>query len=315
MTKLDSNIAKEIASAYLQESINSIDPIVGKGSVNQLFIVRSNNNEIVVRLNHDRRAMIEYEKESWCIDQAIQSGIPSPDVLAVGQYGETPYMILSLVEGEHGENSQIENKYIWRKIGQYTKAFHSIKVSGFGEILADRDSGAFEAPLHENFDGTWLGYIKYNINSLTAEDELIKLGILTIHQSETIKKRFERLLEQPFQFGLTHGDLSLKNTIVNKDGLVSLLDWGSAAVNIVPHWDLILCLQCLIDGKLNAAEFQAFLEGYGITRSQFLSMEKDLHTLILLNAFDKLRWAIDCNPLCIPDFVKRAKIVVGLFLD
>jgi hypothetical protein len=47
-----------------------------------------------------------------------------------------PYMLLSYVEGRHGEEVKAENKkLIWSKLGEYARKNYSIEVSGFGERM------------------------------------------------------------------------------------------------------------------------------------------------------------------------------------
>ena len=304
------NMAADIASNYLKEQVLSVDPIVGKGAVNTLFVVQTAGSKVIVRMNKDRRALQEYEKELWCIERATEQEVPSPSVLKMGLHEEVAYMIQTFIAGDHGEDSPIDKKYIWTKLGEYTKLIHSIQTNGYGENLADPAHGTFQAPLHDNFDGTWLGFVQYNIESLTEDDQLIELGVLSISESEQAKRLFENLYEHPFRFGLNHGDISLKNTIVDQNGLVSLLDWGSAEVSVIPHGDFIQLLHNQIQmNRPKPADFQAFLNGYGMMKLDFESMEPELNILMLLRAFDKLRWAIDCSPQNIPDFVDYAKKV------
>jgi aminoglycoside phosphotransferase (APT) family kinase protein len=307
--------AAQVVNRILQERVLSIDPIIGKGSVNKLYIVRTPGSEVVVRMNVDAGALQVYEKERWCMEQAAAQGIPGPAIIAVGKDAEAAYMIQTFVTGDHGEDSPMEKKYIWGELGKYTRIVHSLRVQGFGEMLTDPRQGVFEAPTHDNFDGSWRSFVKYNVESLTENDELINLNVITAAQSDCVKRLFENLLACPFQFGLNHGDISLKNTIVNKNGTVTLLDWGSAEVNIVPHWDLIQLLQCHMEANNpDNSHIEAFLDGYGISQQQYGQMREQLYTLLLLRAFDKLRWAIDRSAQRIPRYADYAKKVLQLVL-
>ncbi|MBS4223654.1 phosphotransferase [Lederbergia citrea] len=312
----EGKMAVEIAESFLNEEVTSLEPILGKGSVNTIYIARTKSTEIVVRMNSDSRSFKDYQKERWCIEQASAKGIPSPTVLTMGQRGEVAYMIQTFIAGEHGEDSDLDRNGLWRKLGEYAKSIHSINTNGFGEVLTDPDNGTFQAPLHDNFDGTWSGFVKYNIESLTEDDKLIQLGVMTKSESNQIKLLFENIQGRKFKFGLNHGDISLKNTIISNDGTVNLIDWGSAEVNIIPQGDLLQLLQCQIESDHpNTIELHAFLEGYGITQSDFNNMQQDLNELLLLRAFDKLRWAIDCHPPSIPDFIDYAKKVKARALN
>lgn len=104
----------------------------------------------------------------------------------------------------------------------------------------------------------------------------------------------------------------MKNTIVNQTGQVILLDWGNAEVRTVPHGEIIWLMRChILDGNPNIEEFKAFLDGYGISEENLT----DMRHLLLLSAFDNLRWAIDRNPDLIESYAAFAKKVVDMIMD
>ncbi|KAI7253136.1 hypothetical protein KC345_g11411, partial [Hortaea werneckii] len=269
------------------------------------------SRKVVVRMN-DAGAYAGYVKEKWCIEQAAAFGIPGPEALSVGIVDETAYMIQTFVEGDNGLDSTLPKSDVWRQLGQYAKRIHSIPVKGYGENLADPVQGEFHSPAHQGSDGSWLGYVQHNINSLTEEDRLIELGVLTWMQSQRVREQFKVLKEETFRFGLVHGDLSLKNTIVNQAGQVILIDWGNAEVRTVPHGDMIWVMQCrILDGVPETEEFQAFLDGYGGINAED---HAEMRVMLLLKAFDNLRWAIDRSPDRIGSYADFAKQVVDLFI-
>ena len=138
--------------------------------------------------------------------------------------------------------------------------------------------------------------LSHNIESLTENDPLIKLKVLTQLQSKLIRDVFADLRGREFTFGLIHGDISLRNTIVDKRGRVHLLDWGSAEAGIVPHHDLIeMLMMNMVKGDPDDAAIRAFLDGYGISPAEFKQMMPELESLLVLRSFDHLRWAIDSN--------------------
>ncbi|MCH5584903.1 aminoglycoside phosphotransferase family protein [Shimazuella sp. AN120528] len=302
------NVAKRICAQIIGEKIQSIHPIIGNGTVNQVYRVETNTSLFIIRMNEAPNTLAIYEKEKWCMEQAKRKGVPGPDVLAIGNMEQVTYMVQTFIKGKNGKYSPWNKEMIWRKLGEYTKQIHSIPVNGFGEILFNPIHHTFAASTHEGFNGTWHGFIRYNINCLTEDDPLILFGVFSLEHTKIIKQKFEGLLQLNFAFGLTHGDLSLKNTIVDKKGNVTLLDWGCAEVHIIPYWELIQLLKSQVDiGAPNTEQMHAFLQGYGITASDFQTMLPTLNTLLLLDACDKLRWAIDCKPECIPSFAEYAK--------
>ncbi|MXQ53281.1 aminoglycoside phosphotransferase family protein [Shimazuella alba] len=304
------DIAKQIILQVLAEKVQFIHPIIGKGAVNQVYLVETNISEYIVRMNESPAALPIYEKEKWCIEQATLYGIPGPEVLTIGKIDQVAYMIQTKVKGINGGDSSLDTKTIWKSLGKYTKRIHSIPVNGYGEILSDPANRTFTASTHEGFDGSWHGFIRYNLESLTENDPFISLGVWLKKDIKIVKQKFENLLDIPFSFGLVHGDLSLKNTIVDDTGHVTVLDWGCAEAHLTPYWDIVQLRKSHLDiGKPTQTEFDAFLQGYGFSQLEFLTIQPMLETLLLLDACDKMRWAIDCKPDCIPSFANYTKKV------
>lgn len=186
-------------------------------------------------------------------------------------------------------------------------------MKGYGENLIDPVQGEFQSPPHAGSDGTWQGYVQHNINSLTEHDPLIELGVINQAESQRIKQRFEDIKSEPFRFGLIHGDISLKNTIINQANQVILLDWN-AKVSVVPHATVaqLMHYQILgLDESPNAEEFEAFIDGYGISGEDL----SGIRNYLLLRAFDNLRWSIDQRPDLVKPYAAFAKQVVDITMD
>ena len=278
-------LVSTVSAKFLNNPQIRVVPILRRGSVNKVFIVETTGTKLVVRLSDNTESLEEYEKEAWCIDRAAVLSVPVATVLDVGVIEQHAYMIQSYVEGVEGTDSLFPRSHIWRQLGKYARLIHSIGVAGFGLKLSGLTQG--------NSRESWLQYLNYNIESLDEHDELVKLKVLTPPQSKIIRGIFEELKGHSLEFGLNHGDLSLKNVIVN-DGNVHLIDWGSAEASIVPHHDLIQMLKMnMLESDPDDGEIQSFLHGYGISQSEFAQMLPTLESLLLLRAFDKLRWALD----------------------
>lgn len=301
----DIAVISEAATASLQEPVRSIQPI-GQGSNNRNFLIETTSGRVVVKLSHEHkrhRALRDYQKEKWCIEQSAALGVPGPSVLSVGKVGDEPYMVETFVEGINGREIAGDRRAVWHKLGKYAKLIHSIEVSGWGEDLFDDTPGGQRA--------SWLKFLTYNIESLTDDDPLIGLGVIDRAQSRRVRGLFEGLKDATFRFGLSHGDLSIWNVLVDPAGKVSLLDWGSAEANIVPHFDLLHVIgHHLKDGTPTAEEVSAFRQGYGLSDEEHRQLKPELDRLLLLTSFDKLRWAIDRSPSRIEAFVARARMVM-----
>jgi aminoglycoside phosphotransferase (APT) family kinase protein len=295
--------AASITASFCHEPVVEVSPLVGKGSVNQVFIVTMGQAKVVVRMSARREAFAEYEKEAWCIECAARRGVSVPTVLTVGRRAEHAYMIQPYIAGHEGRESMQPRAYLWRELGRYARLIHGIEVAGFGLALSDLTGGDARK--------SWLRYLDYNIESLTADDELLALGVLTSAQAKLIRRIFADLKERDFNFGLNHGDLSLKNVIVEPDGKVCLLDWGSAEAGIVPQLDLIQLLKMnMLENDPTVAELQEFVAGYGLAQVEFARLMPELESMLLLRAFDKLRWALDWNRPALDSFVAHARQAV-----
>jgi len=295
---MDPHINKVITDIIqgLNEQVINILPVVGNGSVNQIFIITTDKEKLVIRLNHNR-GFDEFIKEQWCINHASAKDVPGPKVIKIAELDGYSYMIQTFLEGVIGTNSEIDKLMVWEEIGKYAKLIHSIPVPGFG-----LDSAEIMESATNTSNQKLKRYLTYNIAGLNSQDKLLELRVLTGEQSKKVKSLFEELLQRQFTFGLNHGDLSLKNIIVSPENKVSLFDWGSAEAEIVPYHDFGEILKSSL--KSNSPEFKSFLNGYGLSDAEYKQIGEDVYSLMLLRAIDKLRWAIDRSPADIPALIE-----------
>jgi aminoglycoside phosphotransferase (APT) family kinase protein len=294
-------LAEAIARGLTGEPSARAAPVVGKGSVNKVFVVETPATKVVVRMSERAQAADEYAKEAWCIERAVALGVHVPLVLGLGRRGGHAYIVESFVEGDEGrDSSSVAAADLWLVLGGYARLIHSIRVPGFGLTMSEMDGGDARA--------SWARHLEYNIESLTDEDPLIGLKVITPAQSRAARRVFVWLRGREFNFGLNHGDLSLRNIIVGARGVVTLLDWGSAEAAAVPHHDMIqLMKESMTEGEPGEEEWRAFLDGYGISAAELERMMPELEALLLLRAFDKLRWALDRKAERLGDYVVHAR--------
>ena len=303
----DIQLASRITSSVLEEPLVEVTPVISKGCVNKVFIVDAVNRKVVVRMSDRDEALDEYSKEAWCIEHAAALGVLVPSVISVGRSEGNAYIIQSYIAGADGIDSPAPKLGIWRQLGKYARLIHSIGVHGFGLRLSDITQGDARK--------SWLQYLESNIESLTENDPLIKLKVLTPLQSKLLREVFADLRGREFTFGLNHGDISLKNIIVDKSGKVHLIDWGSAEAAIVPHHDLIeMLMMNMMKGDPTDAEIRALLDGYGISPAEFKQMMPELESLLALRSVDYLRGAIASNDEDLDALVLRAKLCVSYLL-
>lgn len=281
---------KKIASKFLTRPVSKVEKVINLGSVNKVYVVSSNRQKIVIRVNEED-GLGPYQKEAWCINKSSEVGIPGPQVIDVAKEGNLSYMVVSFIEGLNGKKYPGQIK-IWRTLGEYACRIHSIPLDGFPDTNVP--------PV--GFDRSWENYVIYNLQSLNSHDKLLEIGAISKQESEWLKEVFSDIKTHKFKAGLVHGDLCPRNTIVNVHGEIYLIDWGSADSGIVPYGDLIEILKS--STKSTSANFASFLEGYDMTQNEFLEIKSLLSSLMLLRATDKLRWSIDKMPDKTPHFVR-----------
>src|SRR5947207_2265633 len=114
-------VVADLTASFFNESVVELSPLVGKGSVNQVFIVTTGHAKVVVRMSERVEAFAEYEKEAWCIERAATRGVSVPVVLTVGRWAEHAYMIQPYVAGHEGRDSPQPRAYLWRELGRYAR--------------------------------------------------------------------------------------------------------------------------------------------------------------------------------------------------
>lgn len=303
----DIQLATSITSSLLNEPLVEVTPVIGRGRVNKVFIVETGSHRVVIRMSDRDDALDEYTKEAWCIEHAAARGVPVPSVIGVGRCARDAYIIQPFITGDDGIDSPVSKLCIWRELGKHARLIHSIGVQGFGPTLSEITQG--------DARNSWLQQLESNIENLTENDPLIKLKVLTQPQLKLIRNVFTDLRGRDFTFGLIHGDISLTNTIVDNRGTVYLLDWGSAEAGIVPHHDLIeLLMKNMLEGNPDDAQTRAFLDGYGISATEFKQMTPELESLLVLRAFAHLRSAIARNVEKLDTLVFHARLCVSYLL-
>jgi aminoglycoside phosphotransferase (APT) family kinase protein len=303
---LNENLVSQITEECLHEKSMKVNEILGKGFMNRTFLVEASKTKVIIRAREDDHAFNEYQKEKWCMEQALWLGIPTPKVLQIGINDFVPFMIESYIDGINGlESDKPDN--IWFKIGEYARKLHSIPVSGFGLEFTDERSGHFT----DYFSPTLMQQIDYNISQLTSDDVFLSLGVYSKDEKNYILDIFEYIKHRNYTIGFNHGDLSLRNTIISEDNVISLIDYGCSIAHVVPYYDFSYILGENIKGRdPNNERIQSFLSGYGISFHEFSKIKIDILAVMLLNTFDKLRWAIDKKPTEIQSISAFAKKVV-----
>jgi len=223
------------------------------GLSNLVFSVPHSTGDLIVRLSPDQTRLNSYLKEQWAIARAREAGVPTPEVLEVGNHVvPIPYMISRKSQGLQA-SLHPERAKIIHQMGEFAAVINSLETTGFGST--------FEWSHNQlSHNATWSEFL---YNELKLEDRLAlfeSTGIFAAAQLKRIRSILEGAAGKNRKPALNHGDIRLKNVLVNDDGkVIAVLDWENCTSNLAPEWELSLALH-----DLSIDEKQQFLEGYGL---------------------------------------------------
>lgn len=270
-----------------------IEMLHGRGSVNHVLRLGDGADAYVVRTPIDPLRRDEFEVEQWCLERATELGIPSPEVVARGETRGAAYIVLRYVEG-HASEGGVD---AWGALGRYGALAHAIDWTGGPAGLFTR--------FGRDPDEAWRRHLEYNADELTAGDPLIGLGVYRSTEQPLLRETVNALAQQSFAFGLRHGDLAPRNLVVRPRLFPVLLDWGQASVGPIPHGDLLAAYRShLVDGLPTAAEIDAFSRAMGAPLSD---VRPALGGLLVLEALDRVRWALDNRRDRVADLAEEAR--------
>jgi len=268
--------------------VQSVEQIVGYGTVNAVYIIATALKEYVIRLNEEAAKLIEYKKERWCLQRVKQLGIPTAEVYAVGVHAGHPYIIQSRVAGTNGKDTQGEQRNaIWKRLGEYARIYQRITRVEDEEVKVNL--------LHR----TWKERLDYNIAELAKENCRLRTQVLSKALLNKAVEVLERLTTKQFGIGLVHGDLHPRNVLIDEEK-ISLIDWGTAEINIVPHIEIGI-IQMSKD--VSTAELEFFTEGLGV--ADLSSIQLELNMINFLHRLDKYRWAEDNHVPNLADYTQK----------
>ena len=242
------------------------------GKTNYVYAVQHATGNLIVRIGADSNKLCHFMKEQWAIAKASELAVPVPKVLEVGhEAAHVPYMIAVQSAGTEATYHP-ERNLIIQELGHYAAMIHSIQTTGFGST--------FDWSQNElSHNVTWADFLTNELRLEEALEILLTNDMLTAPRVRKVRAALEAAGEQGRTPRLNHGDLRLKNALVDAKGTIScLLDWEHCTSNLAPEWDLSIALH-----DLSVDEKQAFLKGYGIKSDNLSAMSPTLKALNLVN--------------------------------
>ncbi|HEX7332499.1 MAG TPA: aminoglycoside phosphotransferase family protein [Pyrinomonadaceae bacterium] len=251
------------------------------GRTNYVFAVNHVEGQFIVRISPELDRIDAFKKELWASQKVREAGVPSTEVLIVEQDEDSePYMITRRVTGSEATHHPQRERII-HQMGHYARLINSIPTKGFG--------GHFDWA-HEGFRcRTWVDY-------LDDEWELERrLLVFTAHKilSQGAVTKLRRIVDDTrtlgFQPFLNHGDLRLKNTMVDDDGeIAAIIDWEDCLSTLAPQFELAISLH-----DLSIDEKHVFIDGYGIDSEAVVPMAPLIRALNIINYSDAIERAAE----------------------
>lgn len=267
--------AKEMARLVIKHHFGSKPRrIVHKSSglSNFVFVVNHPEGDFVVRISPEQSRLNSFIKEQWAQSRANKVGVPTPEILEVGsEIISQPFMISRAVEGEEATFHE-ERLKIVREMGALAALINTIETNCFGSTF-DWSSNLLSR------NETWKDFLEKELRLDSKLQILERRKMLTETQANKIIKILADASKLKIKPKLSHGDIRLKNVMVDEKGkITALLDWEHCTSNLAPHWELSLALH-----DLSIDEKQEFLEGYGLKEKKFVEIAPVVKAINLVN--------------------------------
>ncbi len=252
------------------------------GLSNYVFCVTHPAGEFIVRLGHADHKFNSYRKEQWAMAKARELGVPVPEVIDIGD-DPLSYMVMRKAAG-HPATVHPHRSRIIRSMGRCAAIINSIRTEGYG--------GRFD-PAGKRLSGnpTWHDFLRSELDIERRFHTLATSGLFDSAKLDRIRNLLEHAADGRAHPVLSHGDMRLKNVIVDGDGRIqAILDWENCSSNLAPEWELSLALHDLsIDNK------QEFIRGYGLTVPGVMEIADVMKALNVINYAPHVRHAVERN--------------------
>lgn len=223
------------------------------GISNYVFEAAIPRGPVVLRIGPAEEHQERFTRERCVIEQVREAGVPVPEIIEQGEEDGWAYMAVHRMAGEPATNHPGRLGILREAARLAAQRIHAIRTVGFGPdfALEGRCGGGRVG---------WRGWLEEGLDAAN------RIDLLHAHRIISREKRaeFEKTLEAVKSWSgppiLNHGDLRLKNLLVDADGgIIGVIDWEDCLSSVGPHWDISVALH-----DLNVDEKEAFLDGYGL---------------------------------------------------
>ncbi len=285
---------EQIIVKLLGEKPSTINRI-NNGLSNFVYeVVMESRDDLIVRISPVPQQLNVYLKEQWCAARARELGVPAPDILEVGnELIGYPYMVTRKEIGIDG-NKFPDRRKVLSQLAHFNAVINTIDTQSFGGVfdwsnntLSKNDN--WKDYLYKEFEIEWRMEVFRKYKVLEKQNMLqLEKGVNALMSLKDPKPR------------LNHGDMRLKNVLVNEEGdIVALLDWENSVSTITPHWDLSIALH-----DLTIDEKNEYLKSYGMAPRDFKKISKLMKTFNILNYAPSAMHRIERDELNELEFIK-----------
>ncbi len=271
----DVDNAKKMARQVIEHHFGSKPKRIiyqAEGLSNFVFLVQHSEGEFIVRIGQSPGKINAYFKEQWAVTKAREAGVPTAEILEVGnEVIPTPFMISRYARGEVATQHP-ERLAILHEMGRYAAIINGISTQGFGSVF-DWSNNQL------SHNKTWDEFLFQELRLEARLGILKKYKMLPPRKLKLLAQILEKAVGRNAKPTLNHGDIRLKNVLVDKRGkIIALIDWEDCMSNLAPQWELSLALH-----DLSIDEKQEFLEGYGIGDDKLVELAPILKALNIIN--------------------------------
>lgn len=266
-----SSLVKKVMKHYFGVLPSGVE-FKSTGLTNFVFEAHCKKEKYIIRIAGATKELNDFIKEQWAVEKAKEKGVPVAEILEVGsKIIGVPYMLQKKLEGEEALNHP-DRLNILCELGKYAKIIHSIPTSNYGEVF---DWSQNRLSKNDN----WKKYLENDWQVAERMMLLKKSNLITAARLNKLQVAINKIERWNFKPALNHGDLRLKNVIVDKKGkIIAIIDWDNCTSHMAPYWDLSIALHDLsIDGK------QHFLDGYGMDMNEYAKLDYGIKLFNILN--------------------------------
>lgn len=243
------DLAQSVIRAQLGSAPTRMERATG-GLRNLVYEVGHEQGDFIIRISNNPTKVKVFQKERLVTQRVRSVGIPAPEVVYVGADPEgLPYMLQVRAAGKEASTHR-QRAGILREMGRYAALIHKVRTRGFGHYF-----------LWEGEAGAGLTWLEFLHDELKLDNRLSILEEHHMLRPEQISRLRDVLISVPTSEppALNHGDLRLKNVLVDDNGNVtSIIDWEDCISSLAPQWEWSVALH-----DLSIDERQEFLDGYG----------------------------------------------------